>query len=291
MSELYYTSSAHCHSTLCDGNDSLQHMAQVALYKGVKTLGFTGHAYVDFDPEYCMSGPGTEDYVRQLAALKQQYAGKMDILCGIEWDLYSEPVEELPGSLPAALCEAGETSVFAYVIGSSHYIRGYDGSYYPIDATKRDLEKCIEQQFAGDALAMAEQYFRNVAEVANTVRPEILGHLDLIKKLNADGQYFDENSPRYLAAAEQALLAARENGCLLEINTGAIYRGYRKDVYPGAALLARWQQMGGEVIFTADAHDAQSILHGYDKAARAAMEAGYEQVRVLTKDGFVPCAL
>ena len=97
--------------------------------------------------------------------------------------------------------------------------------------------------------------------------PDILAHIDLIKKLNADGEFFDEESPRYKAAALKALAVAKEHGCRLEVNTGGVYRGYRKDFYPGAWLLGEWQKMGGKVIITSDAHDTASLTFGFDEAA------------------------
>ena len=68
-----------------------------------------------------------------------------------------------------------------------------------------------------------EAYFAEVEKIA-AKKPDILGHIDLVKKLNADGSFFDEESPRYKAAALKALQAARENDCILEVNTGGVYR-------------------------------------------------------------------
>ena len=116
--------------------------------------------------------------------------------------------------------------------------------------------------------------------------PDILAHIDLIKKLNADGEFFDEEAPRYKAAALKALQAAKENGCLLEVNTGGVYRGYRKDFYPGPWLLGEWNKMGGKVIITSDAHDASSLTYGFDEAAAALKAAGFASVEVLTVNGF-----
>ena len=41
-----------------------------------------------------------------------------------------------------------------------------------------------------------EAYFAEVEKVA-AMGPDILAHIDLIKKLNAAGEFFDEESPRY----------------------------------------------------------------------------------------------
>ena len=106
------------------------------------------------------------------------------------------------------------------------------------------------------------------------LKPDILAHIDLIKKLNANGEFFDEESPRYKAAALKALQAAKANDCLLEVNTGSVYRGYRKDFYPGPWLLGEWQKMGGKVIITSDSHDINSLTFGFDEAAAAIKAAG-----------------
>ena len=51
----YKKSSVHCHSTMCDGKNTLQDMASAACAQGLTTLGFTGHSYTQRDREYCMS--------------------------------------------------------------------------------------------------------------------------------------------------------------------------------------------------------------------------------------------
>lgn len=281
-------------------------MAGAALAAGVKTLGFSGHGYVCFDPPYSMSGESTAAYRREILALRAEYAGRLDILCGVEWDLYSAAAPGVPDALPAALLPAaapaaGEAAFpaaapggrlfFDYVIGSAHYIRGANGVYYAVDGAPDDFERCIRELFGGDGMALAEQYYRNVACTAARIRPDILGHFDLVKKLNQNGRYFDEQAPRYLAAAEAALQAAKAAGCRLEINTGGVYRGYGSEYYPSPALLRRWRELGGQVVITADAHTTDALLFDFDKAAAYARAAGFDQVQVLTAQGFAPCAL
>ena len=130
-----------------------------------------------------------------------------------------------------------------------------------------------------------EAYFAEVEKVA-AKGPDILAHIDLIKKLNGEGEFFDEEAPRYRAAALKALSAAKEHNCLLEVNTGGVYRGYRKDFYPGPWLLGEWQKMGGKVIITSDSHDIASLTYGFDEAAAAIKAAGFTSVEVLTGHGF-----
>lgn len=275
MADQYKLSSVHVHSKLCDGKNTLDEMAVTAWRSGLKTLGFSGHSHTPCDIEYCMTQSRTALYKAQVAKLKERYAGKLDILCGLEWDLYSDD----------------DPTAYDYFIGSAHYVRGpKTGRYYEIDFREADLAACIQDDFDGDGLAVVEAYFDNVRQVAEH-KPTILGHFDLIKKINKGNKFFDENSPRYAAAARTALEAAAANGCVLEVNTSAVYRGYREDFFPGEDILRAWKEMSGEVIITADAHEAKALTFGIDEAAAMLKKLGYDHVQVLGKDGFTPCEL
>ena len=72
----------------------------------------------------------------------------------------------------------------------------------------------------------------------------------------------------------------------IKMSTGGVYRGYRKDFYPGPWLLGEWQKMGGKVIITSDSHDIASLTYGFDEAAAAIKAAGFTSVEVLTGHGF-----
>ena len=185
MAGEYLKSSVHVHSKLCDGKNTPEEVAVTAWKAGLQTLGFSGHSHTPHDLEYCMTQSRTALYKAQVAKLKERYAGKLDILCGLEWDLYSDD----------------DPTQYDYWIGSTHYVRGpKTGKYYEIDWREEDLRACIDDDFDGDALAVVEAYFANVAKVAEK-KPTILGHFDLIKKINGDGKFFDENDPRYTADA------------------------------------------------------------------------------------------
>jgi len=222
-----------------------------------------------------MTQSRTALYKAQVAKLKERYAGKLDILCGLEWDLFSDD----------------DPTQYDYWIGSTHYVKGpKTGKYYEIDWREEDLRACIDDDFDGDGLAVAEAYFANVAKVAEK-KPTILGHFDLIKKINSGNKFFDENDPRYTAAANSALMAAARNRCVLEVNTSAVYRGFRKDFFPSDAILKEWLVLSGNVVITADAHDTKALTFGFEAVAAKLKELGYTKVQVLGKEGFTPCAL
>ena len=258
----------HCHTSLCDGQNTPAEMAAAAFAQGVKVLGFSGHSHTPHDTSYCMSRENTARYRAEIRTLQAEYAGRMTILCGLEWDRWSDEKPE----------------DWDYTIGSVHYVTGpKTGTRYAVDYRPEDLRACLEE-FDGDGCAMAEGYFADVAEVAAR-RPTILGHFDLLKKLNGTGAFFDESSSRYRRAALAALESAAGRVQALEINTGGLARGYREELYPAPFLLERWRQLGGRVIFTADAHSTGGLLFGFDRAAAAARAAGFCRAAVLNSRG------
>ena len=99
-----------------------------------------------------------------------------------------------------------------------------------MDFRPQDLWDCINDDFDADPLAAVEAYFAEVEKVA-ALKPDILAHIDLIKKLNANGEFFDEESPRYKAAALKALQAAKANDCLLEVD---VYKRQSGNIMGGA---------------------------------------------------------
>ena len=267
--------SVHTHATLCDGKDTPEAMAAAAFAAGVRYYGFSCHSHtpIPADEGAVLPADMTE-YRETVLRLREEYAGRMEILLGLEWDSQSDIRPE----------------GFDYWIGSVHYEKGPDGQYYAADWGREQFAACRDRVCGGDPLAVTELYYREAARVA-AMKPPILGHFDLIVKHNGDGSLFDEESPRYRSAALEALHAADPAVSLLEINTGGMSRGYRSTPYPALFLLREWRTMGGRIILTADAHSKDTIIAGYDQAAQLARAAGFSSSVLLTAQGAVECPL
>ena len=213
--------SVHTHAVFCDGKNTLAEMAAAAYAAGVRYYGVSCHAHTPIPADEGAVLPRDMGaYRRAVLDLRAEYASRMEVLLGLEWDSQSdvEPVD------------------FDYWIGSVHYQKGGNGRFYAADWGEKQFIACRDELFGGDALAVAEGYFREVCRVA-AKKPPILGHLDLITKLNAGNRFFDEAAPRYKAAALAALHAVDPAATLLEINTGGVSRGYRTEPYPALFLL------------------------------------------------------
>ena len=257
-------SSPHVHTTFCDGKSTAEEQVRSALSHGCQSLGFSGHAPQRFDPPCCMSLENEAAYIAEIRRLQAAYAGRIRIWMGLELDLFS----------------CADTARYDYIIGSVHYLPAKDG-FTAVDGDIPALQRLLQDEFHGDGLAMTEEYYRLYAALMRCRRPLIGGHFDLVRKYNKALRLFDEEAPRYRAAAMNALRAAREAGAVLEVNTGGIARYGAEAPYPGPALLKAWREMGGRVILSSDCHFAPDIVAGYAQAARLLLEIGYKSVCVL----------
>lgn len=248
----------HNHTTFCDGSNTAEEMVVAAIEKGLKTLGFSGHAYTSVDGDYTMSLDGEEKYKAEICALKEKYKGKIEILCGIEQDYFSD----------------FEPQGYDYVIGSVHSVKK-DGKYYSVDHSQEYLLNAIKD-FGGDFIEFCETYFELVAKIYEKTKCDIIGHFDLCSKFNGDGnKYFDETDPRYVRAGEKAILNLLKSGKPFEINTGAIHRGYRSIPYPAPHFLRFIYQNGGKVILSSDSHSTKTLCYEFDKWKSFAENIGF----------------
>ena len=251
----------HMHTTFCDGHNTAEEMVLSAIEKGMDTVGISGHSYTWFDERYCMKKESVPVYMAEIVRLKQKYADKIKVLCGIEQEYYSlEP-----------------TAAFDYAIGSVHYVK-LGGEYFPVDEGNENHRRAASKYLGGDLYAFAEEYYRTVADVVNKTRCNIIGHFDLITKYYDKDPELDVTHPRYRAAWQAAADRLIATGVPFEMNTGAISRGVKKDPYPSEEILAYLAQKNAKVIFSSDSHAAPNILFAFDRLQTLAETYGLQVV-------------
>ena len=237
----------HTHTTYCDGKNSAEEMVKRAIELGFSKLGFSGHSYTEFDQEPCMTRDGTEEYKKEINALKEKYADKIKIYLGIEYDYHSdEPIGD-----------------YDYILGSVHYLFK-DGQYLCVDSGRQIQIDAVNKYYDGDFYSYIEDYYKTVADVYNKTNCDIIGHFDLITKYNSDGSLFDTNHPRYIAAWKKAADAIIKTPAVVEINTGCIARGHRNSPYPAKEIIDYFKQNGKKLIFSSDCHNKDFLNFGYD---------------------------
>lgn len=257
MKQYRSLSNIHSHTAFSDGRDSAEAMVRAALALGFHTLGFSDHGHADYD-DCGMTLDRELEYRREVRRLGAKYAGQIDLPLGYEHDWFS----------PAELSE------YDYVIESVHYLKTPDG-YFSVDWTREKLEAALREYYGGDPYALCRDYFRTVCESIEGTDAQILGHIELVMKFNEARDLFDDADPRYLGPALACAELAARSGRLVEVNTGAMARGYRTQPYPGAAMLRRVRECGGRIILTSDCHDARFLDHGFGEAAELARACGF----------------
>lgn len=256
------TADYHVHSCFSDGEDSPSAVAEAAFRSGMTVLGFADHGFAPYDTDCCIPAPRMGEYVREIRSLREEYRGRMDVLCGIEQDIYA--------GAPERDCD--------YVIGSVHYLRLGD-EYCTVDWKAEILRAACENYFAGDWYALCEEYFRTVGSVAEQTRCDVIGHFDLVCKLNEREKLFDENDERYRRAWRQAADRLLEMGKPFEINTGAISRGYKSVPYPSAEILAYLIRRGARFLLSSDSHSRLTLRYAFDIWEAQALSLGAKLIR------------
>lgn len=258
-------SNIHTHSTFSDGRHSLEENILSALEKNMLSLGFSDHSFTACDTSYCMREERYGDYLQDIARLKERYADKIPVYAGMELDYYSKPA-------------AGG---YDYIIASVHYIIR-NGICYPIDHSPEQQRDCIENAFGGDVLAMAKCYFDMLCEHVERVKPTVVGHFDVITKFSQ----MPEEEDAYREIAEQALRRVLKACPYVEVNTGAIARGWRKSPYLGRYLLKTLREEGGEVLLGSDSHHKDNLIFYFDETVEILKQAGFDHICVFNGRDF-----
>ena len=264
-------SNLHTHTTYSDGTSTMEECVQAALEKGFVSLGFSDHAYAPYDGDCCIKEADVPRYFREFAALREKYAGSIRLCLGWENDYYHP---------------AGREGV-DFLIGSAHYLAdSRTGKYHCIDHLPAMLAEALEAVAFGDMRNLVERYYTVVEDIALRQKPDILGHVDLITKLNRDSRYFNAESGWYRSLLERAASAIARSGCIVEINTGSMARGYTDRPFPSPALLRMLCQKGVPVTISSDAHSAKDLDYGFGEMAELAKEVGYTSTRQLLEGAF-----
>ncbi len=269
-----YKQNLHTHSTYCDGKHTVREVVEKAIGKGFDSIGFSGHSYMYYSNAYGMKPDATEEYIREVNRLKEEYKDRIKIFLGLEYDIYSDI----------------DISAFEYTIGSVHYLK-IGNEFVDFDRKAEHVEQVINDYFGGDGMKYAKAYYEALAELPKYGKFDIIGHFDIITKHSEYRKFFDENSKEYISYAIEAAETLRKDIPVFEVNTGAIARGYRTTPYPAIPILKELKRLGYKAIITSDCHDADMLDCCFDEARELLKVCGFNEKYILTNDGFVATEL
>lgn len=256
----------HTHSAFSDGKNKLEEICLEAIKKNFSVLGFSDHSYTRFDKSYCMSEEKVGEYIKEVSALKEKYKDKLEIALGIEFDAFSENVH---------------SADFDYTIGSAHYVEK-NGEYYSVDYSKEMSIHNITVGFGGNADAYAREYYQTLCRHIQKNCPDIIGHIDLVALYGT----VDETTKTYRDSALEAVKFAVEKGCVIELNTAAVFKKLKNIPYPSEFILDYIRDIGGKVTVDSDAHIKENLDFWFDEAYELLRQKGFKTVSYFTNKHF-----
>ena len=261
----------HIHTVYADGKDTPEEIVSEAIRRGFSSVGFSEHTYMPYsDYPHQMSIENMADYRKEILSLKAKYKGQLDIFCGLEFDMFSDvPTED-----------------FDYLIGSVHYL-DFGGKKVGFDRGNEQVSKFLSENFGGDGLAFAKEYFRHISLLPDVRKFDIIGHFDILTKTNEALHFVDTSSKEYLNYGFEAIHGLKGKIPLFEVNTGAISRGYRSTPYPQTEFLKEFKSCGFGATITTDCHDKNFLDCHYNESRELLLAAGFKTHFVLTENGFV----
>ncbi len=238
MRQNYHTHTYRCHHATGTERNYIEN----AIASGMEVLGFSDHTPQFFPGEYYsrmrMRPEALEGYVSTLRALREEYAGRIEIKIGLEVEYYPHCFD--------ALVDFLRPSGVEYLILGQHWVGEEQGETYNSSPVPPEKEE--------DRLA---RYTAQVLEGLGTGRFTYLAHPDLVRFDGDDAVY-----RRYMEPFCRELAAMR---IPLEINFLGVMD---RRIYPSERFFSIARDAGCRFVFGADAHQA-AVLARTDVEAEA----------------------
>ncbi len=246
----------HTHTTWCDGKDSPENVIIAAIEKDFSAIGFSSHMAFPISNEWVIHPDKAIAYASEVRALQKKYAGKIEIYLGCEAD-YLPGVTTPEYSRYKTICPD-------YIIGSVHSVIGPGGKEMMVDFSPENLMEGIDSIFGGNVENFVKTYFRQQREMLK-FDFDVLGHPDLLRKFNDSLHYIDESSLWYRRELEKTADAIAQSGKIVEVNTGAISRGWMNEAYPSGRFRDMLRERGVKFILNSDSHSADAIDCAFER--------------------------
>lgn len=272
----------HTHSHYCDGKGELREYVEYALAHNFSVLGFSGHAPVPFPSSFAIHDEEYLNYCNEVRAIKEEYAGRIKILLGLEIDYIPGVLEDFNPLIQQGGLE--------YVIGSVHLIPHPDrvdalrkgvedipSELWFIDGPKQETyDDGLNRIFHQDIRSAVKAFFHQNNAMIESQKPTIVGHFDKIVMHNKN-RYFTYDEPWFRNLVYETAELIHEKGLIAEINTRGIYKGRHTDFYPAKDTLKFMRDKHIPVLVGTDAHEPAN-LDRFEGVFEFLKEIGYKDI-------------
>lgn len=264
-------SNYHTHCFFCDGKGDPEDYIKKAISLKFHSLGFSSHAPVHLPSSWTMKEENLNNYAQTIKNLKEKYKNQIEIYCGLEIDYFE--------SISGPDSEKFKKLDLDYTIGSVHFMKNKDtGEYLTVDGDEEEYTRIIEVFFKGNVQDFVTEYYGLIRRMLSEHKLQIVGHLDLIRKNNKNERYFNETEHWYKEEIIKTLKAIKSSGAILEVNTGAIARGYLTTPYPSPWILKECYELDIPITLNSDGHSPENLDTFFSESLDLLRYAGYRQL-------------
>lgn len=243
-----------------DAKCSVEELCGAAFEQGLYAVAVTDH--FDYLPD---GGPDrdfllrAEDRVRELEEIRQHWAGRLEVLRGIE---LGQPHWNVAHS--RAMAGSGD---FDMVIGSIHDLR-------PGLSIYRDYDFSSEEVRDG----MFRQFFEEAREMVRVADFDTFGHCDYpIRKMKG---FVEPTLRRWKEPLLSFLRDLAQSGRALEVNTSGL-RGWMGLAGGEQWVLEAFRAYGGRYVTVgSDSHYTRHVGAGVEEAYQLMRKAGFDKVTI-----------
>lgn len=269
----------HCGEYCDHAQGTLLQVLQAAIAAGYHTFGLSEHAprlgerYLypkerELGWSVAKVVNDFERYAQRITQVASEFEDDLLVLRGFEAEVVPHD------KYVDIMLEYRNRHPFDYMVGSVHYVDDIS-----IDSSKKEFEDAMAGRGGLEPLAI--KYYSLVSEMVHALKPEVVGHLDLLRK-NA-GPYGPVDTPAIREAAYDTLDSIAAHDCILDLNTA----GYRKGL--GGPYLAPWileavKEKGIGVCFGDDSHGPAEVGEGIEAAREYLLTNDIRHVTVLTRE-------
>ena len=264
----------HTHTVFCDGQFEAVCYADEAVRLGMASLGFSAHAPVNFPTHWTINPARVGAYRDEIHRLKREYAGRLDIYCGLEADFFPDILDEVKSLY--------SKHHWDYIIGSVHFIGiRPNGRRWCIDGSREEFLDGWREIMDNDPLRPIQEYFEITREMVRVMKPDIIGHLDKIKIQHRRDCMVPDTHPFFRQQMMATLEEIAATDCIVEVSTRGIQKEHTPDYFPGQWAIAEMHKMGIPVTISSDAHTPDTLTFGFKQTETMLRENGYRNVMML----------
>ncbi|WKY46752.1 histidinol-phosphatase HisJ [Eubacteriaceae bacterium ES3] len=267
----------HIHSNFCDGKNSLEEMVLAAIKAGLRSIGLTGHMPLPFENDWTIQEENLTAYFAEVERLINLYKDQIEIYKSLEVDYFMDRKS-------ISQQAKGLLKDLDYVIMSIHTIKTVNADVIGyIDESRENFANAITNFYAGDFKSFIQEYYQAIGDMVTTYQPEILGHLDLIKKFNQNQCFFDDRDDWYQDIVKVCLDRIAKTKTMIEINTGADMRVPGVGRYPSDWIIPEMKNRNIPITIGGDTHFDNGIVFGFEAAENYLLNCGYTEYWMLKK--------